>query len=358
MINEERLVSTFLELVKIDAPSGGEKEIAERVAEKLRAMGLPVQVDELHNVTAVLSGRGKPLLLSAHTDRVEPARGVKPIVEAGIIKSDGTTVLGADDLAGVAAIVEGVRSMVEDGTPHLPLEIAISSQEEIGLVGAKGFDLSSFEAREGVVLDSSGPVGGITLASPSHNLINATITGKAAHSGMAPEQGIDAIRIAAKAISKMRLGRIDKETTANIGLINGGSARNIVPEKVELVGEARSRNPRKLERQTKAMKHALERAGKPYGAKVQVQVERAYNQYKFAKGDRLVKRVANAVQKVGRTPRYGLSGGGSDANIFNAKRLKCVVVSVGYEQIHTRSEYIPIAELVKLAELVVMLAEG
>jgi tripeptide aminopeptidase len=358
MIRKERLVNTFLELVQIDAPSGGERELAERVAEKFQKMGLAVHLDELHNVKAVLDGRGKPLLLSAHTDRVEPGRGVKPVIEAGVIKSDGTTVLGADDLAGVSAILEGTQSILEDGAAHLPLEIVISSQEETGLVGAKGIDLSGFEAEEGIVLDSSGPVGGITLASPSHNLINATITGRAAHSGTAPEQGIDAIRVAARAISKMKLGRIDKETTANIGIIRGGSARNIVPEKVELMGEARSRSLRKLERQTRAMKKALERAGKPYAAKVQVHIERAYNQYKFGKRDRLVKKVANALERVERTPRYGSSGGGSDANIYNAKRLKCVVVSVGYEQIHTTNEYIPIAELVKSAELVAVLAAG
>jgi tripeptide aminopeptidase len=356
MINQDRIVGTFLELVRIDAPSGGEKEIAGVVAGRLRALGLEAQIDMFNNVTAMLEGHGKPLFLSAHTDRVEPGKGVVPIIEDGIIKSDGTTILGADDLAGVAAIIEGIQSIIENAVPHLPLEIAISSQEEVGLVGAKGLDLSKFKAREGVVLDSTGPVGGITLASPTHNLINATITGKAAHSGMSPEEGIDAIRIAAKAISKMRLGRIDKETTANIGMIKGGSARNIVPDRVDLMGEARSRSPRKLERQTRAMKQALERAAKPHAAKVQIQVERAYNHYKFAKRDRLVRRVAGAIQRVGRAPRYGLSGGGSDANIYNAKRLKCVVTSVGYEQIHTTGEYIPIAELVKAAELVVVLA--
>ena len=358
MINQERLVSTFLELIQIDSPSGGEREIAERVAQKLRTMGLEVQVDALYNVTAMLDGQGKPLFLGAHTDRVEPARGVKPMVEDGVVKSDGTTVLGADDLAGVAAILEAVQSIIEDGAEHLPLEIAFTSQEEVGLVGAKGLDLTQFKAREGVVLDSSGPVGGITLSSPSHNLVNATIIGRAAHSGVAPEQGIDAIRVAAKAISKMRLGRVDKETTANIGLIKGGSARNIVPEKVELLGEARSRNARKLERQTRAMKQALERVAKPYAAKVQVQIERAYNQYKFSKRDRFVKRVAKAIESIGRKPRYGVTGGGSDGNIYNAKRLKCVVASVGYEQIHTTGEYIPITELVKAVELVLSLASA
>lgn len=358
MINRDRLVNTLIELVSIDAPSGGEKEISERVAQKLRSAGLQVEIDLFNNVIAKLEGEGKPFFLSAHTDRVEPSRGVHPVIEGDVIKSDGSTVLGADDIAGVAAIIEAVQSMVEDGIRHLPLEIAISSQEEIGLVGAKALDLSQFKSKEGVVLDGGGPVGEITLASPSHNIINVTILGRAAHSGVSPEKGIDTIRIAAKAISKMRLGRIDKETTANIGMIKGGSARNIVPEKVELLGEARSRNPRKLDRQTKAMKHAIERAAKPYAAKVQIQIERAYNLYKLSRRDRLVRRLAKAIKQVGVKPRYGVTGGGSDANIYSAKHLKCVVTSVGYEQIHTTGEFIPISELVKAAELVVILASG
>ncbi len=356
MINQERLVNTFLDLVKIDSPSGGEKEAAEYVAQKLRTLGLEPQVDAMYNVTAKWDGKGKPLFLNAHTDRVEPGKNIHPIVVDGTIKTDGSTILGADDLAGVAAILEALASIAEDNMPHLPLEIAITSQEEIGLNGAKGLDLSQFKAKEGVVFDSPGPVGEIILASPSHNVLDVTVYGKAAHSGAAPEQGIDALRVAANAIHKMKLGRIDKETTANIGMIHGGSARNIVPDRIEMLAEARSRNPRKLERQTRAMKKALEQAAKPFGAKLDIKIARAYNQYKFRKGDNTVKRVAKAIQKIGRKPHYGVSGGGSDANIFNAKRMKAVVTSVGYEQIHTTSEYLPIAELVKAAELVVALA--
>ncbi|MGB8648881.1 MAG: M20/M25/M40 family metallo-hydrolase [Anaerolineae bacterium] len=356
MISQERLVNTFIELVTIDSPSGGEKQAAEYVANRLRTLGLEPQIDGMYNVTAVLAGKGKPLFLNAHTDRVEPARGVKPVIEAGRIKSDGTTVLGADDAAGVAAILEAVQSLIEDQVQHLPLEIAITAQEEQGLVGAKGLDLSGFYAKEGIVLDGQGPVGEITLGSPTQNQIMATITGKAAHSGTAPEEGIDAIRIAAKAISKLRLGRIDKETTANIGTIHGGTARNIVPEKVQVVGETRSRNTQKAERLARAMKQAFELAATPLAAKVDFQITRAYNQYRLERSDKVVKRLATAIKKIGRKPGYALSGGGSDANIFNAKRMKCVVTSVGYEQIHTTSEYIPIAELVKTAELVVALA--
>jgi tripeptide aminopeptidase len=356
MINQERLVKTFLEMVRIDSPSGGEREIAEYVSDKFRGMGLDPQIDSLLNVIVKVDGEGKPLLINAHTDNVEPANRIEPLVEESRIRSGGNTVLGADDLAGVAAILEGVQSLVEDGVEHLPLEIAITSQEEVGLKGAKELDLSQFKAKEGVVLDSHGPVGEIILGSPTHNMINATVIGRAAHSGMVPEEGVDAIKIAAVAISQMKLGRIDKETTANIGCISGGSARNIVPERVEIQAEVRSRNPKKVERYTRAFRQALERTARPLSATVEIEVERAYNRYSFRKGDHAVKRVAEAIRQIGLKPRYAQSGGGSDANIFNAKKIKCVVTSVGYEQIHTTQEYLAIPELVKAAQLVVALA--
>ncbi len=362
MINEKRLVQTFLDLVQIDSPSGDESAIAEFVAARLRTLGADAHVDAMFNVSAKIPGHGvsektKPLFLNAHTDNVAPARNIKPVVAGGQIASDGTTVLGADDLAGVAAILEAVQSLVEDSKKHLPLEIAITSQEEMGLVGAKGLDLSSFQAKEGIVCDSGGPVGSITLAAPTHNLLEVTITGKAAHSAM-PEGGINALTLAAHALAQAKVGKLDKDTTANFGIIRGGNARNIIPEKVELVGEVRSRNVKKLERATRAIQSAFEKALKGSGAQLEFRVTRAYNQYEFGKNDRLVKRVARALKKIGRTPQYRATMGGSDANIWNAKGIKSVVTSVGYEQIHTTSEYIPIAELVKAAELVETLAAG
>ncbi len=356
MINEQRLVQTFLDLVQIDSPSGDESAIAEFVAERLRSLGADARVDSLFNVTAKIPGNGvnqktKPFFLNAHTDNVAPARGIKPIVAGGQIASDGTTVLGADDLAGVAAILEGVQSLVEDHKKHLPLEIAITAQEEMGLVGAKGLDLAEFTAKEGLVLDSGGPVGSITLAAPTHNLLEVSVLGKAAHSA-APEGAVNALNIAARAIAQAPVGKLDKETTANFGIIRGGSARNIVPDKVELVGEVRSRNVKKLERHTKTIRQVFEKAVKGTGAQLEFRVTRAYNQYGFGKNDPLVKRVAAALKKIGRTPQYRATMGGSDANIWNAKGIKTVVTSVGYEQIHTTSEYLPIAELVKAAELV------
>lgn len=360
MVNEHRLVETYLELVQIDSPSGDEQAIAERVAEKLRSLGARVHIDSLYNVSAFLPGRGvkqgtKPLFLNAHMDNVAPARGIKPIVAGGQIASDGTTVLGADDLAGVAAILEGVTALAESDKKYMPLEIAITTQEELGLVGAKGLDLQNFTAKEGVVLDAGGPVGAIVLASPTQNLLEITIKGKAAHSAR-PEGSINALKIAAQAIAKTKLGRLDRDSTANFGIVRAGHSRNVVPDKAEIVGEVRSRNTGKLDRHTRAIRQVFEKTVRGTGAKLEFRVTRAYNRYEIKKSDRAAQRAAKALKQIGRTPHFETTMGGSDANIWNAKGIRTVVVSVGYEQIHTTSEYIPIAELVKAAELVETLA--
>jgi tripeptide aminopeptidase len=360
MVNQQRLVDTFADLVRIDSPSRGEEKVAEMVATRLRALGLNPQQDALHNVTAFLDGTGEPLLLNAHMDSVQPGAGIEPLVDErrGIIHTDGTTILGADDRAGVAAILEALQVIQEENLPHRPLEIAITVQEETGLNGAKELDLQPFRAKMGVVLDSHGPVGTIIVQSPSHNQIAATITGKAAHAGLEPEKGISAIVVAAEAIAAMPLGRIDDETTANIGTIQGGTARNIVAAKCELVGEARSQRETKLNRQTNAMVRTLERAAKRHRAQADIRVTRAYNQFRFKPRDAIVRYVSDALRRVGRKPKLDASGGGSDANVFNAHGIAAVPVSVGYDKIHTTEEFIPIEELVKTAQLVVELARA
>ncbi len=360
MIHEQRLVETFLELARIDSPSGDEQALAEHVAARLRALGAKTQIDAMFNVSAFLPGRGvksgtKPLFLNAHLDNVAPARGIQPVVAGGQIASDGTTVLGADDLAGVAAILEGVTALLESDKKVLPLEIAFTTQEELGLVGAKGLDLGNFSAKEGVVFDGGGPVGAIILASPTHNLLEIIIKGKASHSAR-PTGSINALKIAAQAIAKTKLGQLDRDSTANFGIVRAGQARNVVPDKAEIVGEVRSRNTRKLEQHTRAIKQVFEKTARGTGAKLEFRVTRAYNRYEFKKNDRVIQRVAKALKQIGRAPRYEMTMGGSDANVWNAKGIKTAVVSVGYEQIHTTSEYLPIAELLKAAELVQALA--
>ncbi len=360
MINQQRLVNTFADLVRIDSPSRGEEKVAEMVATRLRALGLNPRQDALHNVVALLDGAGEPLLLNAHTDSVQPCAGIRPLVDEqrGVIHSDGTTILGADDRAGVAAILEALQVIQEQRIPHRPLDVVFTVQEEIGLFGAQGLDMQPLRAKMGVVLDSNGPVGTIIVQSPSHNQLTATITGQAAHAGVEPEKGISAILVAAEAIAAMPLGRIDEQTTANIGTIHGGTARNIVAAKCELVGEARSQRESKLNRQTNAMVRALERAAKRHHAQVDVRVTRAYNQFRFKPRDEVVRRIGDALERVGRTPKLEASGGGSDANVFNAHGIAAVPVSVGYQKIHTTDEFVPIEELVKSAQLVVELARA
>ncbi len=361
MINQPRLVALFLELVRIDSPSREEARIAEVIAKKLSALGVEPRIDSLHNVAAKIPGHGAgarraPLFLNAHSDNVPPAQGIQPIVADGIIRSDGSTVLGADDLAGVAAILEALRSLREERADHIPLEIAITTQEEAGMHGAKNLDLAAFSAKEGVVIDGPGPVGIITCAAPSLNLIDARITGRAAHSGHAPEAGINALVTAVDALGKMKIGRIDPRTTTNIGILRAGSARNIVPETVEILGEVRSHSEVKLERETRALHKILEQSCRAHGAQLDWAVRSAYRRFELRRSDPLVQRVAHAVTAVGRAPRFERSMGGYDANIWNARGIKCVAISVGDEQNHTTNEYIPVAELVKTAELVERLA--
>lgn len=352
MINQDRVLATFLDLVRLDGPSGSEGPVAQEVIVRLKTLGCAVEQDATGNVIARLDGQGEPLLLNAHLDCVQPCLGIRPIVDGDVVRTDGSTILGADDRAGVAAILEAVTSLREDGAAHPPLEIVFTVQEEMGLFGAKGLDCRRLQAKWGLALDSHGPIGTCIVSAPYHNVITAIILGRAAHSGVEPEKGISAIQVAAWAIAHTNLGRIDAETTANIGTIHGGTARNIVPERVELLGEARSRNEEKLERQTAAMVQSLNEAAARYGAKVEIGVTRAYNGFTLKETDPMVARLMAAANSLGIKPLLEATGGGSDANIFYAHGIAALNLSAGYEDVHTTKEHIRVSELVRSASLV------
>src|SRR5215208_955749 len=358
MINHDRLLATFLDLVRIDNPSRGEATIAAHIRGLLEALGLAVEEDAVHNLLARVPGEGEPLLLNAHMDSVAPCLGVRPVVVDGVVRSSGDTVLGADDLAGVAAIIEGVRSTLERGGPHRAAELLLTVQEEVGLSGAAAFDTRKLQARVGVTLDSGGDFGGITIAAPSQDSLYVIMTGRAAHAGVAPERGINAIVIAAQALAAMPLGRIDFETTANIGVIKGGDATNIVPERVELWGEARSHSQEKLSEQVGAMVAALEAAASAAGGSVKVEVRHKYDAYQLAEDLPIVRQIAAALRAIGYEPKFQISGGGSDVNILSQRGLQLANVSVGYREIHSTGEYIAVADLERSAELVVRLLEA
>lgn len=350
MINEQRLVSSFVELARIDSLSGQEQAVGERVMDALRALGAEVERDGIGNVFGRLPGRGEPLLLNAHMDTVGPVGNIQPVLSEGVIRSDGRTILGADDKAGIAVILEAAQTALERGLPLPPLDILFTVQEEVGLCGAKAFDTSRLRAKEGIGLDTGGPPGTVAVAAPTHDVLKAVIHGIAAHAGAEPEKGISAIVVAAEAITRMPLGRIDEETTANIGLINGGRALNIVPDLAEVRGEARSRDKAKLEAQVRRMVGAFEEAAAHHGARVEVEVNREYTGFRLTPDEPIIRLLARGAAEVGLEPSYIETGGGSDANIFNAAGVRIVNISCGMQQVHTTSEQIAVADMVRTAE--------
>jgi len=358
MINEGRLLDTFLGLVRIDSPSGEEAAIAQELSARLRGLGLAVELDGMNNVVARLPGRGNPLLLAAHMDTVRPGVGVKPVVRDGVVCSDGTTVLGGDDKSGVAIILEAVECLVEGKLPHPPLEVVLTVQEEVGLLGAKGLDQSRLRAKTGISFDCGGAPGTVVVDTPTHDSVSAVVHGKAAHSGTRPEDGVNAILVAAEALVSMPLGRIDEETTANFGTIRGGTATNIVPDLVELRGEARSRQLAKLEAQTAAMVGALKDAAEHHGASVEVDVKREYDGYTLTDADPIVAALMDACRAVGVEPRLLPTGGGSDANIFNAAGIQVANLSPGMSKVHTTEECVAVSDMVTCAEIALNCIQG
>ncbi|MGM9987048.1 MAG: tripeptidase T [Bacillaceae bacterium] len=364
MINEKRLLDEFLELVQIDSESKNERQIADVLKEKFTKLGLDVYEDD----TMAKTGHGAgnlivtlpatkegvdPIYFTCHMDTVVPGNGVKPLIKDGYVVTDGTTILGADDKTGLSCLLEGIRVLKEQNLPHGKVELVITVGEEVGLVGAMALDPSRITAKYGYALDCDGKVGVIVTAAPTQAKVNATIYGKTAHAGVAPEKGISAITIAAKAISRMPLGRIDEETTANIGRFEGGTATNIVCDRVHILAEARSLVNEKMEAQVEKMKEAFESAATEMGGRAEVDVKVMYPGFKYGDGDHVVEVAKRAVSSIGRTPSLHASGGGSDANIIAGHGIPTVNLAVGYEEIHTTNERMPIEELNKTAELVV-----
>ena len=352
LVNQQRLLGNFLELVRIDSPSGEEAAIASHLADKLRLLGLTVELDAIDNLVARLPGQGQPVMLAAHMDTVMPGRGIQPVVEDGVVRSDGTTILGADDKAGIAVILETLAVLAESRQPHPPLEVVITVQEEVGLNGARSLDRTRLQSRLGISLDAGGPPGQIVISAPTHDLVAAVVHGRAAHAGANPEAGINAIKVAAEAIHNMPLGRIDPETTANIGIIQGGRARNIVPDRVELTGEARSRNVAKLDAQTAVMRRALEEAARAFDARVEVDINRSYLGYELGPDAPMVRALSEACCAEGVEPELVPTGGGSDANIFNADGREVVNLSMGASGEHTTHEQVAVADMVQCARIV------
>lgn len=382
MINEKRLLDQFFEFVQIDSESGNEKAMGERLVKELESLGLEVWTDNAgetfgsngFNVFAKLPAsrtgaagaagtaaescaagadfeNDAPWLFSAHMDTVQPGIGIKPYVEDGVIKSGPDTILGGDDKSGICGIIEAVRVVLEKGLPHRAAEICFSIGEEGGMRGAKAVDVSKLSSSRGYIFDSSGDVGKVIIGAPGQIKVKATVLGKRAHAGLAPEEGISAIQAAAKGIAKMNLGRIDAETTCNIGVIKSEFATNIVPDTCEFFAEVRSRSLDKLNAQAKHMQDCLQAGCDEMGAKLDCELYTNYVSYSIDPEGDVVKPLLAAFERMGVTPLVTQGGGGSDANIYNQKGIPSVVLGTGMTKVHTKEETIKVENLNKTAEL-------
>lgn len=362
MINRERMVSEFKSLVSIDSLSKRERRMADLLTQKMKALGCEVYEDNAGqeiggntgNLICTIKGNKAvpPLMITAHMDTVEPGEGKKPIEENGIIHSDHTTVLGGDDAAGIECILEVLRVLKEDGIEHGDIQAVFTIAEEGGLFGAKHLDYSRIYAKYGIVLDSDGPIGTVAVKAPSQYRMYVTVKGLASHAGVAPEKGISAIQIASAAINAMKLGRIDFETTANVGVINGGRETNIVCDRVEIKAEARSRDKEKLERQKEHMRECFEKAASDFGGSIDFRAVLEYPSYNIAKDAKILSVLKKAAEAIGIEMIPEETGGGSDTNIFNGKGIEAVDVSVGMDKVHSVDEQIRIDDMVKAAEFV------
>ena len=348
-VDRDRLLKTFLDLVAVDSPTGHEEEIGRLVEARFRGLGCSTVTDEVGNIVATYPGtREGTILVSTHMDTAGTDRGIVPIIgEDGVIRTDGSTILGADDKSGIAGCLELVRLLRDrPEVRHPTIEFVVTVGEESGLVGSRHLDVGRLNATHGFVLDTAGAMGSVTYWSPTSVYLTITVRGRKAHAGVEPEKGISAVQVAARAIASMPLGRIDEETVANIGTVTGGEARNVVPDLVVLEGMARSHDQAKLDAQLDAMRRACEEAAGAAGATVEVSAEEIYRTYRIPEDARPYREAAAAIRSLGLEVVPRKSGGGTDGNYFNAKGIPCVALPTGMVDEHATSEHIAIDDLV------------
>jgi tripeptide aminopeptidase len=353
-------VDLLLELAAIPSPSGEERGVADVVLRYLSDLGLEADEDGFGNVYVRIEGtaEGTPLFFCAHLDTVPPAGELRPVVEDGLIRNAGGTILGGDNKAAVVQMLEGVRRVLVERLPHAGVELLFTRQEEIGLLGAAAFDQTRLHAELGFVFDQEGAIGEIILGAPYAQGLEITFHGRAAHAGMAPEEGRSAIQAAAKAIADFRLGRVDEITTANVGVIRGGTAGNIVPDTCSFLAEARSHDERKLGELVQEMLDACTFAASETECELQSELRKTYRGYRFAKNDDVVGLAADALARSGHEVRYGLSGGAADANVFNERGLRCLNLTHGVYDFHSPDERITVTDLEAMVDVTVALVEA
>jgi len=364
------VLTLFVELAALPSPSGEERAVADRVLDYVRALGLQAEEDDagsrigssmgniLCRIPPTNGARGTPLFLCAHLDTVPPEAAIEPQVgEDDVVRNAAGTILGADNKAAVASMLEAAARLLENGQAQAGLELLFTPMEEVGLRGAAAFDEQRLAARVGYVYDHAGAVGEVILGAPHQRKLDVHFRGRAAHAGMYPEEGRSAIAAAARAIADLRLGRLDDETTANVGQIEGGTARNVVPEHCRFLAEARSHDERKLADVVQEMLETVTFAATLAECEVETHVEGSARGYRFRRDDLPVRIASGALKRSGREPSYILSGGGADANVFNERGLECVNLANGMTDIHTPDERIAVADLEAMVDVTLALVE-
>lgn len=367
-INKERLLNSFLEMAKVNAPGQNEKAMADYLIPILEELGFSYKFDRAHkefngncgNLIAYWEGTNpdiEPFFFSAHLDTVLPTKGLKPVIKDDVIYSDGTTILGADDRSAIAAYLEGIRVIQENNIETGPIELILTVNEQAGLVGAKHLDYSLVKSKEGYVFDSTGDVGMIITQGSFSSRIHITINSTSAHIGLNPEDGISAFEIAAEALRNVNLGKITDGLVANIGIVFGGEFTSIIPGKVTLSGEVRSFTKEGLDDQLEHMKHEFEKAAKDRESEVEVEFEKKYSGFKISDSDKLLQIAKAATESLDVHTYTTPTLGGADTNVLNENNLKTLTFGNGYKNLHTFREYIPIDQLNKGAELVISIID-
>lgn len=360
-INRKRILATFLDLININSPSFDEPRLGDHLAEVFRCLGCQVtrqRYDRSFNFIARRKGSLKnvpPLLLSGHMDTIEPTVGIRYKINKGLIRSTGGPVLGADDKSAIAQIIEAMTVLQEKEIAHGDIEVVITSAEERGLCGAKNLDFKKIKSRHALVLDSGGSVGRIVVAAPTQITYEMCITGKPAHAGIEPEKGISAIRVASEIIAAVPDGRIDDVTTANIGVIRGGTATNVVAREVVINGEVRSHVPATLRATRDAIFDAANGIARTRGAKVKIKAQEEYQAFRISDREPFLSFMDNVFLKARIKPEHTVTGGGSDANVFNQHGIVTLNLSTGMQKVHSHDEFIHIDDLAN-GSLVVALA--
>lgn len=365
MVNVGRLIKNFCDLVTVDSIAKRERLMANTIKDELIQLGYNPTEDNAGeeiggnsgNIIVKIPGtssNAEPLLFMAHMDTVEPGHGKVPVINGDIIKSDGKTILGGDDLAGVACILEAIKVIKEDNIQHGDIYAVFTIAEESGLFGARGLDVSKIPARYAYVLDDGGPIGTAAIKAPYYNRIWLVVKGRSAHAGLSPEEGINAIYVAAKAVATLPfMGRIDEDSTCNIGIISGGRARNIVPDEVIMEGEVRSIYEKKLDSYTKQLLSSLEKAVLAEGGSLQTEIEKMYEGYYIPEDHPILALMKKATDRLGIKLNLHATGGGSDTNIVNEKGIPAVNISVGMTSVHSTQEQIAISDMAKACSLIV-----